>query len=91
MEVKIIKEDKGEMTFELIGCDRSLPQLLVEKLNSDKAVDFAACKVDHPLLANPIVTVRMGKGKPADAVVKSLKEIAEEVGTFKKKFSELTG
>jgi len=91
MEIKILKEEKGELTFELIGCDRSLPQLLVEKLNSDKTVDFAAYKVEHPLLANPIVILRTSKGKPVDAVVKSLKEIAEEVSTFEKKFVELTG
>lgn len=91
MEVKILKEEKGELSFELIGGDRSLPQLLVEKLNADKSVEFAACKVEHPLLANPIIVVRTTKGKPSEAVIKSLKEIAEELGDFKKRFSELVG
>jgi DNA-directed RNA polymerase subunit L len=91
MEVKILKEGKDELTFELIGADRSLSQLIVEKLNADKGVEFAACKVDHPVLANPVVTLRTGKGKPVDALVKSLKEIHGDISAFKEKFSELTG
>ncbi len=91
MEVKMLKEEKNELSFELVGADQSFPQLLVEKLNADKSVEFAACKVSHPLVANPIVIVRSGKGKPSDAVVKALKEIAEELGAFRAKFSEITG
>jgi DNA-directed RNA polymerase subunit L len=91
MEVKILKEEKGELTFELAGADQSFPQLLVEKLNADKSVEFAACKVSHPLVANPIVIVRSAKGKPSDAVVKALKELSEELGSFRKKFSDLVG
>ena len=91
MEVKIIKEEKNELTFELVGADQSFPQLLVEKLNADKSVEFAACKVTHPLVASPIVIVRTGKGKPSDVVVKALKEIVDELGSFRKKFSDLVG
>jgi len=91
MEVRILKNDSDELSFELVGADQSLPQLLVEKLNADKSVEFAACRVSHPLVASPVVIVKAARGKPVDAVLKALKEAAEELGAFSKKFSELTG
>lgn len=90
MEVKIIKSEPGELSFELVGSDQSLAQLLAEKLNKEKSVVFAASKVAHPLVANPVVIVKTKKTKAVDVVVKTLEEIKKEVGSFKKKFSDLT-
>jgi len=91
MEVKIIKDESGELSFELVGADYSLPQLLVEKLNADKSVEFAACKLAHPIVASPIVIVRTKKEKPAAVVIRALKELSSEVGSFRKKFSDIVG
>ena len=91
MEVKILKDEAQEISFELIGADPSLPQLLVEKLNADKSVEFAAYKVDHPIIANPIVVVKTKKAKAKDAVVAALKLVAQDMEEFKKRFLEIVG
>jgi DNA-directed RNA polymerase subunit L len=91
MEVKIMKDDSEELTFELTGADYSLPQLLVEKLNADKSVQFAACKVAHPLVGNPVVTVRTKKEKPMAVVIRALKEMTGDISDFRKKFSDIVG
>ena len=91
MEIRIIKDEPQELSFEIIGGEVSLPQLLVEKLNADKSVEFAACKLAHPLVVNPSIIVRTARGKPVDAVVKALKEISAEVSAFRDKFSEIVG
>lgn len=89
MEVKVIKNEPGELSFELVDSDQSLAQLLVEKLNKEKSVEFAASKVAHPLIANPVVIVKTKKTKALDVVVKNLEELKKEVDSFKKKFAEL--
>jgi DNA-directed RNA polymerase subunit L len=91
MEVKILKNEAQEISFELIGADPSLPQLLVEKLNADKSVEFAAYKVDHPIIASPIVIVKTKKEKAKDTVIRALKLVAQDMEDFKKSFLEIVG
>jgi DNA-directed RNA polymerase subunit L len=89
MEVKILKDEPGELSFELIGADQSLAQVLVEKLNQEKSVEFAASKVAHPLVANPSVIVKTKRVKAKDLVVKTLEGMKKETEEFRKKFSDL--
>ncbi len=91
MEVRIIKDEEHEMSFELAGADQSFPQLLVEKLNADKSVEFAAAKLEHPVIANPVLTVRTKKGSARDAVISALRQVAEEVEGFRHRFLEAAG
>jgi len=91
MEVKIVKDEPYELTLELVGGEQSLLQMLVEKLNQEKSVDFAASKVTHPLVANPVFTLRTKRVKAKELVVKKLEEMKKEVEGFEKKFSEISG
>ena len=90
MEVKILKNEANELSFELVGADQALPNMIVDRLNKDKSVEFAACKLAHPLLANPVVYVRTRQGKALDAIVSCIKELKDEVDSFKGKFEQLT-
>jgi len=90
MEVKILKNEASELSFELVGADQALANLIVDKLNQDKSIEFAASKLAHPLLANPVVYVRTKQGKALDAVVGCIKELKDEVDSFKGKFEQLT-
>ncbi len=91
MEIKILKDEEQEISFELIGADQSLPQLIVEKLNADKSVEFAAFKVEHPILASPIIIVKTKKEKAKDVVITALKLVAQDMEDFKKKFLDVVG
>jgi len=86
MEIKAIIDEKNALELDFGDVDQSLVQLLAEKLNSEKDVEFAACKVDHPILGSPRLLVRMKKGDPKKLVLSKLEEIRKEVVDFKDKF-----
>ncbi len=89
MAVKIITNEKNVLEIELEGMDQALAQLLAEKLNADSSVEFAAFKVDHPLISKPHVYVRVKKGDPAKLVLVKLDEIRNELSEFRDKFSSI--
>jgi DNA-directed RNA polymerase subunit L len=91
MEVKIVKDEPYELSFELVGGEQSLLQMLVDNLNKEKSVEFAASKVTHPLIANPVMTVKTKRVKAKELVMKKLEELKKEVESFEKKFSDISG
>lgn len=58
MEVRVLKEDKKGIEFELIGEGHTFCNALREALNQNKNVEYATYKIEHPLLSNPTVYVR---------------------------------
>jgi DNA-directed RNA polymerase subunit L len=91
MEVRIVKDEPYELSLELVDGEHSLLQMLVEKLNKEKSVDFAASKVTHPLVANPVFTIRTKRVKAKELVMKKLEEMKKEVEGFDAKFSDISG
>jgi len=89
MEVKILVNEKNVLEMELGDADQSLAQLLAEKLNDDKDVEFASYKVEHPLIGTPKLYVRTKKGEPVKLVLEKLEEIKGELSEFRKQFSDL--
>jgi DNA-directed RNA polymerase subunit L len=90
MEVKVLKDESDELSFEIIGADQSLAQLIVERLNKDKSVTFAASKVAHPLIANPSVVLKTKGKKASEVLISTLKEIKDEIVEFRGKFQEIS-
>ncbi len=89
MEVKILINEKNTLELELAGGDQSLAQLLAERLNEDKDVEFASYKVEHPIVGNPKLFLRTRKGEPAKLVLEKLAEIKKEVSEFRSQFSDI--
>ena len=89
MEVKVITKEKNVLELEFDGADQSLAQVLAQKLNDDKDVEFAAYKLEHPLIAQPRLVVRTKKGDPSKLLLSKLKELKDEVADFKKQFLEI--
>jgi len=90
MEVEILVQEGNTIELVFKGGDHSLAQLLAEKLNTDKNVEFSASKVDHPLIGSPHLIVRTKKGDPKDLILKKLDEIKKEVATFKDQFVDIS-
>jgi len=85
MEVKILKNTKEEIKFQLDSL--TLVEILRVYLNKDSAVTFAAWKREHPT-EKPIVLVKT-KGKTAkkavnDAISAITKELDKVESDFKK-------
>lgn len=86
MDVTVLNNDKNTLELEINGSDISFANLLVEKLNSDKSVEFAAVKTDHPVLGNPKIIVKTKKKDPADVLGEKLEEIKEDLDKFRTQF-----
>lgn len=91
MEIKILVNESNELSFEVIGADQSITQLIVERLNQDGSVTFAASKKAHPLVANPTVILKTKGKKAKDVLIKTLKEIKDDLMDFKGKFEDISG
>jgi|Deesub1362A_J573_1020465.scaffolds.fasta_scaffold00350_14 DNA-directed RNA polymerase subunit L len=79
MEIKIIKESKNELEFELIGEDHTFCNALRHILNKHKDVIFASYKVEHPLLSNPKIYIKT-KDKPLPKKAERIVPLTEVKG-----------
>ncbi len=89
MEVKVLLNEKNTLELELGNADQSLGQLLAEKLSAEKDVEFAASKLEHPLLGSVKLMVKTKKGDAAKLVLEKLDELKSEVSDFRRKFSDM--
>lgn len=88
MQVNVLSNDKKMVEIEIAECDGAIPRMLVEELNKDKNVEFAAYKKDHPALAWPRIVVRTKKEEPLEVVIEKLEIIKKEIVDFQKQFKE---
>ena len=88
MEIKVVKEEKNELEFELIGEDSTLPEILVHKLNQMPEVDFAAYKIEHPLVGSPKIFLRTKKGSPTTSINKAVEALTTEIAEFRESISK---
>lgn len=87
MEIEILKSQKNELEFRIIGEDDTFANLLRKTLHEDNHVNFAAYRIIHPLTERdkPIFKlVTDGKESP----VKVLTKAAKKTKTLAKKFRE---
>ena len=90
MEINVLKKDKKELEFEIGGGeDTTLAELIVYHLNQTADVDFAAYKVEHPLVSCPRIYVRTKKGDPVTAIGKALEGLRKDVSGFRESISKL--
>ena len=89
MVVKILVNKDNVLELELGGVDHSLAQFLAEKIGEDKDVEFASYKLEHPIVAEPKLYVRMKKGDAMKLVLEKLEEVKKEVTDFKTQFASI--
>jgi len=75
------------MRVEIIGEGHTFCNLLEKALLEDPAVDVGGYSLQHPLVSNPVVHVRMKeKRKPEKRPETALKEAAEKIRHRSKEF-----
>ena len=72
MEVKILKETKNELEFEIIGEDHTFSSALQNFLSKRKEVVLASYKIKHPLLSNPQIYIKTKDMAPPKGTEKLL-------------------
>ncbi len=76
MPVKVLARDASELRVRFIGESHTSLQILRERLNSDKGVDYANYFPGHPDLDEPEFYIRTNKGvDPADLLMKLIGDI----------------
>lgn len=77
-----------ELKFEIGGEGHSFPNLLRKTLLEEPAVEFAGYNIEHPLLANPVVTLKT-KRRHANVVLReALEKMLARTEEFRKKFKQ---
>ncbi len=76
MPVKVLIMEKNELRFRIVGESHTALQMLRERLNNHKNIDYANYFPGHPELDDPEFFIRT-KGKIS--VEKMLKEIVQEI------------
>jgi len=90
MEINVLKKDKKEIEFEIGGKqDTTLAEALVFKLNQSPDVEFAAYKIEHPLVKDPRIYVKTKKGNPVKVIEKALESLKKEVADFRTQVSKM--
>ncbi|RPG77472.1 MAG: hypothetical protein CBE08_000455 [Euryarchaeota archaeon TMED248] len=76
MPVKVLIMEKNELRFRIVGESHTALQMLRERLNNDKNIDYANYFPGHPELDDPEFFIRT-KGKVS--VEKLLKDIVQGI------------
>ena len=84
MPVKVLARDDNELRVRFIGESHTSLQVLRERLNSDKGVDYANYFPGHPELDDPEFYIRTSGKKSADKILSDL------VGSLSKEFSDVS-
>lgn len=89
MEIEVIKNERDYLEVALKGdVEIGLPNALKEILLEDKDVEFAACKLDHPLVASPVLMVRVSDGTALSALRSAIKKLKKQASDFKDAIKE---
>ncbi len=85
MNIKVLKKTSDEIRIEIEGEGHTFCNVLQRALLEDKTVEMAGYDIPHPLVANPIVYVRMKekrKKKPETALREAAAEIKHQTKQF---------
>jgi len=87
MNLRVLKRTPDEMRIEIEGEGHTFCNLLQKTLLEDDTVDVAGYSIQHPLVSNPVIYVRMkAKRKPEKRPETALKEAAEKIRQCNKEF-----
>ncbi|MCS7104148.1 MAG: hypothetical protein NZ954_01095 [Thermofilaceae archaeon] len=80
LELIVVRDEINKLTLRIKGEDHTLLNLLVEELNKDANVTFAAYRLEHPLTGEYTLTIFTdGNKKPVDALMEAVERVK---GTF---------
>ena len=85
-DIQII-ETKSKLELEIIvpGESHSVCNALRKNLMEDEDVEYAVYGIDHPLIAEPNITIRVKRTKdPKKVLLKAAKQLKDESEEFKK-------
>jgi DNA-directed RNA polymerase subunit L len=93
MRLEVLKKLPNELKISIVGEGHTLCNLLETVLLEDTKVEFAAYKIEHPLISEPVMVIRTKKNKKPekalrDAIEKIIRTEKELSAEFKKALVE---
>ncbi|MBD3405541.1 MAG: DNA-directed RNA polymerase subunit L [Candidatus Lokiarchaeota archaeon] len=88
MEPKIIENTRYELKFEIGGEKHAFPNLLRKTLLEEETVEFAGYIIEHPLLSNPVFTIRTKRRQCNTVLRDALEKMLARTEEFRKKFEQ---
>jgi DNA-directed RNA polymerase subunit L len=87
MKVRILERGERSLKIEIVGEGHTFCNLLRDFLLRNTDVEFAAYRIDHPLVSNPVFYVRTKNKRPEEALKKAAEDMVATLEDFKKVFS----
>jgi len=92
MQIRILDKKPNELVIEVEGEGHTLCNLLESVLLEDEDVDFASYNISHPLVGNPVITVRTkGDKSPEAAIREAVEKILQRGRELRKEFEKTFG
>jgi len=82
MKLKVIEQEKNKIRTEIIGETHTFCNALRKELWNDDDVKIAGYNIEHPLVANPVLTLETDKKdtkKVLEAAIKRLRDKNEKI------------
>lgn len=88
MKIETLTETENELKIRIEGEGHTFCQALQESLLEDEAVEYAGYRLQHPLISQPIIYVRVKKGSPRRALISAAEKVGAKADEFKKLWKE---
>jgi len=87
MKINLLERSKSELRIELVGEGHTFCNALQETLLKDETIDFASYNISHPLIAQPILYVRVkDRGKPETVLIEGSKNLIKGLSSLQEAF-----
>ena len=85
-KIKILEKKEKEVRIEIEGEDHTLLAPLTSKLLENEKVDLATYNIQHTLMSNPVLYVKMKEGDAIEAVKSAAASLASDFEEFERKY-----
>jgi DNA-directed RNA polymerase subunit L len=86
MQPRVIEFEQSQLKVEFVGATHGFCNLLRRTLLEEPSVEFAGYSVDHPLLANPVFTIRTKRRHSNVVLREALEKMLARTEDFRKTF-----
>ena len=89
MEVQILKEDQDLLEIEISGEGHTLCNALRNELWDLDDTSFASYNIKHPLVSEPILALKVKKGKPKKLLLDAVESLKSKIKELRSLLNKL--
>ena len=84
-DIEILKSTKLELELMIPGESHTICNALRKILMEDEEIDYAVYGIDHPLIGEPIITIKAKRTKdPKKSLLRASNKLKDQSNEFKK-------